>query len=64
MDIKTNRLENNTIKPDLIINNIETSKNIKEYYVILSILEAYLNIINVQHKIKIIKKKRFPTESL
>lgn len=46
-----NRLEDNTIKSNLIINNIETSTNIKEYYVILSILEGYLNMINVQHKI-------------
>lgn len=45
------RLEDNTIKSNLIINNIETSTNIKEYYVILSILEAYLNMINIQHKI-------------
>ena len=39
------RLEDNTIKSNLIINNIETSKSIKEYYVILSILEGYL-IVN------------------
>ena len=57
------RLEDNTIKSNLIINNIETSTNIKEYYVILSILEGYLNMINVQHKI-IKKNKRFLIESL
>jgi len=39
---KIDRLEDNTIKSNLIINNIETSTNIKEYYVILSILEGYL----------------------
>lgn len=48
---KMDRLEDNTIKSNIIINNIETSTNIKEYYVILSILEAYLNMINIQHKI-------------
>ena len=42
---KMDRLEDNTIKSNLIINNIETSKSIKEYYVILSILEGYL-IVN------------------
>lgn len=42
---KIDRLEDNTIKSNLIINNIETSKSIKEYYVILSILEGYL-IVN------------------
>ena len=42
---KMDRLEDNTIKSNLIINNIETSTNIKEYYVILSILEGYL-IVN------------------
>lgn len=60
---KMDRLEDNTIKSNLIINNIETSTNIKEYYVILSILEGYLNMINVQHKI-IKKNKRFLIESL
>lgn len=45
------RLEDNTIKSNIIINDIETSTNIKEYYVILSILEGYLGMINAQHKI-------------